>query len=66
MRQGPPKKKQSGTSLGNQIIARLTDLAETLERDEPIAPPRFTARTVELPNVPAGYDAAAAKTNRQE
>lgn len=57
-----PRRPES-SAAGRKIIGALTELAEAVERGGPL-PPGFTARTVELPDPPAEYDAAAVRATR--
>src|SRR5215203_1499762 len=50
-------------SPGARIIEGLTELAEALERGEPIEN-RFTVRTVELPPAPADYTPRKVRATR--
>jgi putative transcriptional regulator len=65
MKRATTGKRTAGrtTALGREIIADLTELAETLERGE--SPDRrFTVRTVELPDEPGMYDVPRVKATR--
>lgn len=53
-----------GTAAGREIIGALTELAEVLESGRPERS-RFTVRTVELPDDPRSYDAAAVRATRK-
>jgi putative transcriptional regulator len=56
-------KAGGGKSVGQEIIDGLTELVEAMERGEPLGR-RFTVRTVELPDEPRRYDAAAVRATR--
>jgi len=50
---------------GREIIASLTELAETLESGGPNADlERFTARTTDAPDAPTTYDASRTRATR--
>jgi DNA-binding transcriptional regulator YiaG len=59
----PVKSKNRQTSDGQRIIKGLTELAESLERGEPLQK-RFTVRTVELPSAPRVYAPRAVRATR--
>ena len=53
--------KTTRKSAGQRIIAALSDLADSLQAGTPIG----TLRTVELPDDPGEYDAAAVRATRE-
>src|SRR3954471_3912476 len=57
-------KKRRRKTIGAQIIQSLTELAEALERGEPLEK-RFTVRTVELPADPSEYTPAQVRATRE-
>jgi len=57
------KTRKTRASTGRRIIDGLTELAETLERGDPVAR-RFTVRTVKLPPAPRPYTPRAIRTTR--
>jgi len=59
------KSKKPRTSAGQRIIQGLTELAESLERGEPLEK-RFTVRTVELPSAPRPYTPRAVRATREK
>lgn len=52
------------TAKGREIVASLREAAEVERAGIPVES-RFTVRTVELPDAPATYDAAAVRATRQ-
>lgn len=66
---GPGSRQKSGGSAadmkGREIIASLTELAETLETGGPGADlERFTARTAVMPDAPGNYGASRVRSTR--
>ena len=57
-------KKVNRKSAGSRIIEGLTELAEALERGEPLHK-RFTVHTVELPPKPGAYSPAKVRATRE-
>jgi putative transcriptional regulator len=57
-------KRPSSKSDGARAIAALTELAETLERGEPLER-RFTVRTVQLPPDPRKYSSRKVRSTRE-
>lgn len=59
------KRVRSGgmTAKGREIVASLAEAAKVERAGIPIGS-RFTVRTVEMPNEPAPYDAAAVRATR--
>jgi DNA-binding transcriptional regulator YiaG len=55
------KVKRKRPRAGSEIIGALTGLAQGLERGAAVG----TARTVELPDDPGAYDAAAVRATRE-
>lgn len=55
--------KRRGTPAGREILSALTELAEVLESGRP-EHEVYTIRTVELPDDPRPYSAAAVRTTR--
>jgi putative transcriptional regulator len=56
-------KAKKRLSVGDRIIEGLTELAEALERGEPLEK-RFTVHTVELPPKPAVYSPRKVRVTR--
>jgi DNA-binding transcriptional regulator YiaG len=57
------KARGHGSSIGQEIIESLTELAEVLEAGGSDVE-HFTARTIEMPDEPATYDAKAVRQTR--
>jgi DNA-binding transcriptional regulator YiaG len=62
-----PRKTRTATSTakGREIIASLTEALEVEWQRIPLES-RFTVRTVELPDSPSEYDAAAVRATREK
>jgi DNA-binding transcriptional regulator YiaG len=56
--------KRTRKTIGAQIIESLKELAESLERGEPLEK-RFTVRTVELPASPSIYTPSQVRKTRE-
>jgi putative transcriptional regulator len=56
-------KTKRNKSVGNRIIEGLTELAEVLERGEPLEK-RFTVHTVEMPPKPTDYPPRKVRATR--
>ena len=56
---------QRMTAKGRETIASLTEAIEVEQAGMPVES-RFTVRTVELPDEPASYDAAAVRATRDK
>ena len=63
-RQAGRRNRTRDTAAGREIIGALTELAQLLESGRPERT-RFTVRTVELPDDPRPYEAAAVRATRK-
>lgn len=60
-----PRRSAAALAKGQEIIASLTELVETIEAGIPLET-RFTVRTAEAPNPPGTYDGRTIRDTREK